>query len=412
MRHRCIPQLYRKVDLSSHNLGRFPENEDKFRPEAWASTDDTNHPDNLLSRQRAFLRTMIQHTEYSTYIRYFSWTLIWYDQYVPDGADGDILPEIDCQLWNVFSRLKNVEILDLAPYALDKSLEAYTRQIPAVLFPLVIELHLGGWMTHELVATIFKSIKLPKLRILNLNALQEEGKLLDGSPMPEYINITSWDDGRRTKLCQNYTTTTNNFEILFPGPMWTALLPLVGRLDSLQQLGIQIPPFEEARQNDDCPEYERYISVMAHLLISVAATLRELIVDYARQRRFGNFGHSGAGYAVISLGPAARFRRCEKILNSIMSTLLSSELEWESLCSVSLKSFGQQNDLAERLPTPGETIQALRSQIGNYMSSRKVLFQWSDDSPRPAFLYLGHDFGVSDTELEQFNRAIEKQEHA
>ncbi len=124
LQRRCVSQLYRDVDLSSHNLGRMPEFEDDVHPEMWTNTDDSIHPKNLVSRQRSFLRTMTECPEYAAYVCAFSWTLIWYDR------NEDALTEIDYQLWTIFSRLKNVKKLDLAALPQDRDRDPYTRQIP------------------------------------------------------------------------------------------------------------------------------------------------------------------------------------------------------------------------------------------------------------------------------------------
>jgi hypothetical protein len=77
IRVQCIPHLYRTVDLSSHNAGRISQQEDDLRPEMWACSFDEIAPENHVSRQRSFLRTMARHPEYATYVRTFSWTLTW-----------------------------------------------------------------------------------------------------------------------------------------------------------------------------------------------------------------------------------------------------------------------------------------------------------------------------------------------
>ena len=410
IRPRCIPQLYRKVDLSSHNLGRIHEYEDEVHMEMWANMDDSNGPENMLSRQRAFLRTMTKSPKYAPYVRVFSWTLIWYDQY-----DEQDLTEIDYQLWAVFSRLDRVEQLDLAALAQDKPLEEYTRQIPSVLFPLVTELRLTGWMTHKLVANIFNSINLSQLRVLSLDALQEEGNLPDGSPMPEDINAEHWDSGWRAKLCKSRTTGAGptDFGIIFPGPMWLTFVPLIGELDSLQHLEIRIPPLEEARMGDDCPEYVSYIAVMAELVEAAAPNLKKLIIDYARGKRGANVSaHTQPGIVTLQHN---RLRRSEVILKSFLSPFWSNdEWKWKSLRSVSLKGFLQSTQLGppSREGEDQRKIQSIHNKIEDCLSTKGIILEWSDDSPRPAFLFLGHDHGVSDEAMERFNQIVEQVEQS
>ena len=189
--------------------------EGHVHPEMWANTDDSIHPESLVSQQRSFLRTMTECPEYAAYLRGLSWTLIWSDR------NEDALTEIDHQLWAIFSRFKSVEKLNLAALPQGKDGEPYIRQIPPLLFPSVTELRLTGWMPHKLVANIFNSINLPELQILSLDALQEEGSIPDGSPMPEHINKTYWSSEWRTRLCDLGTrdTATMNVGVIFPGPM-------------------------------------------------------------------------------------------------------------------------------------------------------------------------------------------------
>jgi hypothetical protein len=411
VRAKCLPELYREVDLSSHNLGRFPANEDKFRIEQWSNMDDLNRPESLLSQQRSFLRTITKYPKYAAYVRSLSWTLIWYDQY-----EEQVLTEIDYQIWNVFSRLERVEKLDLAALPQDKPLEQYTRQIPSVLFPLVKELRLTGWMTHKFVANIFDSSNLSELRILSLDALQEEGKLPDGSPMPEEINTGYWYSDWRAKLCKSRMTdsasTERDFGVIFPGPMWLPFLPLIGKLASLQRLEIRIPPFEEARMGEDCPEYESYISVMAELVESVAQHLEKLVIDYSRRKRMGTANSSNSsGRSYVLTIQRHRLRHSETILKSLCSSLWSNDgWKWKALRSVCLKGFLQAAEI--EIPYEGVEIQGIRSKIDDALSSKGVVLEWSDDSPRPGFLFLGHDHGVSETAIEQFDRSVEQLEQA
>ena len=411
-RTRCLPQLYREVDLSSHNLGRLSEFEDELRLECWANTDDFHRPESLLSRQRSFLRVLVEHPNYATYVRSFSWTLIWYDEHEECG-----LSEIDYQLWKVLSGLVRVEKLDLAelPCPGNKHPEPYTHQIPPVLFPSVSDLRLTGWMPHKLVANIFSSINLSKLRTLSLDTLQEEGKYPDGTPMMEEINKQYWNSEWRAKLCKRYMEdpAATDFEIIFPGPMWLTFVPLIGKLHSLQRLEIRIPPLEENTlgEDGDCPDYECYVSVMAKLVASTETTLEALVIDYARQTRW-KLSNCGTARNMTQTIQNRRLRRSEMLLRSILPLLWSSDewkWKWKSLRSVSLKGFLSSFQLRIPFKMSAE-IEAMQSKIGDFLSNTGVLFEWSDDSPRPGFLFLGHDFGVSELTMEQFDRLVKQLE--
>lgn len=402
---RCIPHLYREVDLSSHNLGRIVENENKFRIEEWANVNDDNRPPRLLSRQRSFLKTMTENPQYAMYILSFSWTLIWYDQYKERG-----LTEIEFQLWNVFSQLQRVQKLDLASLPQDKPLEAYTRQVPPNLFPRVTELKLAGWMSHKLVTSLFHSIHLSKLHVLILDALQEEGKLPDGSPMPEDLNIQHWSSRWRATLCEADAKdiSLTDSGIIFPGPMWLAFMPLVGKFESLRRLEIRIPPLEDAR-DPTCPDHERYISVMADLIVSVSPTLETLIIDYARRQRAGKASPFIPAYEIGLQN--LRLSYSEKLLKAMLHSFrLNDQWKWELLRIVSFKGFLQ--SAAVNGPFDEGEVQVIRSKIEDLLSTSKLSLEWSNDSPCPAFLFLGHDHGISEFAMEQFSRKFQQIEQA
>jgi hypothetical protein len=398
LRLRCVPQLYREVDLSSHNIGRFPEHEDdKFRPEQWTHMDDFHRPENLLSLQRSFLRTMCQFPEYASYIRSFSWTLIWYDQH--EEQDG--LTEIDYQTWAVFSRMERVEKLDLAAIPGDKGLDDYCREVPPILFPRVTDLRLVGWFPHSLAVNIFNSINVSKLHSLQLDALQEEGQDSEGAPVSEDFNKDHWDDQERAQLCESRRKglTPPDVGIVYPGPMWIPFLPLVGKFASLRRLEITIPPFEDTETYSamaDCPDHTTYISVMAELIESVSPSLERLNIEYARE--LGPHGRMFYGFL------SQRMRASELMLRSFFSSLSTDEWKWKSLQHVSLKGFLQSKELVLDPPERSgwsrgvylgpsnlqrmASIRTIQARI-EALCSKGVLLEWSDDSPRPAFNYMG-----------------------
>lgn len=396
----CIPELYREVDLSSHNLGRITENEDEFHCETWANLDDFNRPENLLPRQRYFLRTLQECPHYASYVRSFAWTMIWYDQHDEDG-----LAEIDYHLWAIFSQLQRVTKLDLAAIAHDKPLEAYTRQVPSVIFPQVKELRLTGWMPHNLVASILNSINLSDLRVLSLNALQEEGSLPDGSPMPESLNNKHWDSKWRVKLCEHGKIHSDSREhrIIFPGPMWLPFLHVIGKFDSLQHLEITIPPFEEINADQNPPEFENYISTMVELIDSVNPTLKSLVIDYARRRRYGCANPLELYFTALDRRRPGHSGAISRSMFSLFSE--PEDSKWGSLLNVSLKGFLQSFQFETSHAT---SIHDIKGRLEEYLTDRNIEFQWSDHSPQPAFLFLGHDYVVSDVTIERFDQLVEE----
>ena len=171
-----LPSLLRIVDLSCHNNGRLPERECSLRPVVYADYDAAFRPQNLVSRQRAFLRFMVDRPGLAKYVKSLTWTLIWKD------FKDDNLSETDRQTWNVFSAMNNVTQLDLASLHQIHNNELVRRN-PTRLFPAVTVLRLLGWMHRGLVKAIIASIDTKKLCSLKLEYLQDEGALPNGAPM-------------------------------------------------------------------------------------------------------------------------------------------------------------------------------------------------------------------------------------
>lgn len=393
----CTPQLYRDIDLSSHHFGRIREWEDIIQFEMWANTDDSLGSEGLLSRQRSFLHAIIKHSEYASHVRSLSWTLLWCDRPYDDG-----IIEIDYQIWNVFAALKRVTRLDLAHLPVDFYPDPFTRQPPPVLFPMVTDLSLSGWMPHQLVTNILNSIDLSKLRSLNLDALQEEGNLPNGELMPEEVNRMFWNCEWRTRLCGRVTKETplTDRSIIFPGPMWLPIVPLIGKLDSLRCLKLRIPPLHE----EDCLEHMHFISVMATLVASVTPTILELDLDYAQSLRYlGTIGNHQFPRAWNI--ERVRLRQSMTILETFSHCFLTCN--WESLQKISLSGFIQ----TCQIPYPSMDVtrhRTLQASFKNHFVARDVEFDWSDDSPRPARLFLGHDVPrtLSSQELEALRQVF------
>lgn len=353
--------------------------------------DDYHRPENLLSLQRYFLRTMFERPDYANYVRSFCWTLIWYDQHKEEG-----LTETDYQLWAIFSRMESVTKLDLAAIPQDKTLDPYTHEIPRILFLRVTDLRLLGWVPHNLVTNILNSIDLSQLRALRLDALQEEGRESDGSLMTEDFNIEHWDDVERAQLCRRRRrgSLPEDIRVIFPGPMWIPFISFIGKLTSLQNLEIRIPPLEDARLGD-CSEHMTYISVMAELIESVLPSLEKLTIGFAR----GTMIHYRGYYQ----GLPQRLRTSELMLISFFPSLSIDEWKCESLRKVSLEGFLQYK---EHVGDPSEmqtgsrkvcllnlqhmaNIRTIQVKIQVSLSRQGGILEWSDDSPRPAFLYMG-----------------------
>lgn len=162
----ALPCVFQVVDISSHNNGRQPQLECEVLPLVYADYDGEYRPRNLVSRQRAFLRLMTDRPRLASYVKSFTWTLIWLD------FDEDELTEIDRETWSVFSRMVQVTHLDLASlHRIDN--DEYIRQNPAVLFQKVRDLRLLGWMHRGLVRALLTSLDPHKLRSLRLDYLED-----------------------------------------------------------------------------------------------------------------------------------------------------------------------------------------------------------------------------------------------
>jgi hypothetical protein len=189
------PSVYCVVDIGSHNNGRQPQLECEELPLVYADYDGKFRPQNLVSRQRTFLRRMVDKPQLAKYVKSFTWTLIWLD------FDEQHLTEIDLQTWNVFSRMINVTHLDLASLHRNDD-DGYIRQNPTVMFPKVRDLRLLGWMPRGLVRAIVTTLDPGKLRSLSLDYLEDEGALPNGASLGEDTAIRLAQHARRKGIAR------------------------------------------------------------------------------------------------------------------------------------------------------------------------------------------------------------------
>ncbi|GAB7330787.1 hypothetical protein MBLNU13_g02335t2 [Cladosporium sp. NU13] len=262
------PFIYRVVNISSHNNGRQPQLECEMRPLVYADYDGEYRPRNLVSRQRAFLRLMVD---------------------APQFAD---LTEIDLQTWDVFSRMTNVTYLDLASlHRVEK--HGYIRQNPAVLFPRVTDLRLLGWMHRGLVRCILKSLDPGKLQSLRLDYLDDEGAFPNGDSLGEDTATrlahhakrvdTAHQPSPKTTDCSNIICHGNLImrqetgkAFIFPGPMWLPLYLLsLHAMNSLSHLQVKVPPFD---MYTDLRSYQTLFRQTASFAAKVSNTLRSLVI--------------------------------------------------------------------------------------------------------------------------------------
>ncbi|KAK2767032.1 hypothetical protein FQN54_006350 [Arachnomyces sp. PD_36] len=286
LRQLLFPNLLRTVDLSSHNDGRLPDQEDEFLPEVYADFDDYCRPLKLVTRQRAFLSLMTRRPDLASLVQSFTWTLVWRD------FEEESLADIDYELWNVFSGLNNVRQLDLASiHQIDD--EPFIRKNPLRLFPGVTNLRLLGWMHRGLVDAIINSLDPASLCTLRLDYLQDEGALPNGDPMARDLAIEYACTGRnkgynignpsRDGIPEElYERQKSGLACVFPGPMWAALRRLSSRsCTSLTKFELKIPAFD---YDIDMRNYFSCFHETAQFLSTVNQTLRSLTIVFGDSR--------------------------------------------------------------------------------------------------------------------------------
>jgi hypothetical protein len=289
----ALPAVFQVVDISSHNNGRQPQHESSVRTLVYADYDGEFRPQNLVSRQRAFLRLVTDKPELARYVKSFTWTLVWLDNWHEINYDDDNLTEIDRQTWNVFGRMVNVTHLDLA--SLHHIIEdECIRQSPAILFPNVRDLRLLGWMHRGLVRAIITSLEPRKLRSLKLDYLQDEGALPNGESIGADMAIRHAHHARSGKPFDNWRPETNDGSdiydddliirqetgdaFVFPGPMWLPLYLLSAHaMVSLTHLQVKVAPFDP---EIDVRSYNTLFHYTASFIAKTKETLKSLIIVF------------------------------------------------------------------------------------------------------------------------------------
>jgi hypothetical protein len=288
----ALPAAFQVVDISSHNNGRQPKHENSVRPLVYADYDGEYRPQNLVSRQRAFLRLVTDKPELARYVKSFTWTLIWLDNWL-DVDNEDDLTEIDRQTWTVFGRMVNVTHLDLASLHHVVTIE-YVRRNPAMLFPKVRDLRLLGWMHRGLVRAIITSLEPRKLRSLELDCLEDEGALPNGEPIGNDSATRHAHHARSGKPFQNFRPETNDGSAIyhddliirqetgnafvFPGPMWLPLYLLsTHAMVSITHLQVKVAPFS---RSVDVRAYNTLFRQTANFIAKTKETLKSLNIAF------------------------------------------------------------------------------------------------------------------------------------
>jgi hypothetical protein len=289
----ALPTVFQVVDISSHNNGRQPQHEDEdVRPVVDAEYDSEYRPEGLISRQRSFLRLVTEKPVLARYVKSFTWTLVWLDNWLYVHNEDD-LTEIDRQTWTIFGRMVNVTHLDLASLHHVDEIE-YVRQNPAVLFPSVRDLRLLGWMHRGLVRAIITSVEPRKLRSLSLDYLEDEGAFPNGESMGEDFATRHAHHARSGKPFDNWRPETNDGSeiydddliirqetgkaFIFPGPMWLPLYLLPAQaMVSLTHLQVKVAPFS---RYVDVRAYNTLFRQTASFITKTKETLKSLIIVF------------------------------------------------------------------------------------------------------------------------------------
>ncbi|KAJ3573062.1 hypothetical protein NPX13_g4835 [Xylaria arbuscula] len=339
-----LPVLLSQVDLSSHNKGRLPEHEDDYFPLeggiVMADYSDAYRPRNLVTRQRAFLRLIIDRPELAIYVRTFAWTLVWLD------FDDDDLSDVDLRTWDVFSLLRNVTHLDLASLHAIGCDEPYIRQNPARLFPAVTHLRLVGWMHRGLVKAIISSLDAAQLVSLDLHYLQEEGSLPNGEPMPSDV-ARKYARSYRHGYSQDgiddelWARQEHGDACIFPGPMWLPLRFLRQRRpSSLAHFRIRIMPeihtLDRRNYNTMFQETAKFIRSTKNTMRSISIGLGEKPIYFCEDKELDRM----CGTARTRIKGAFRWLTSDISANFLHSVLAAlTEEQYPRLTQVEFVGF-------------------------------------------------------------------------
>ena len=255
---------YRKIDISAHNLGRFPYTHwNKTVTYYWSDQYPPRFDvEDLARRQHDVLQEMLDRPYLGKLVHDFTWTLRSYcdpQGYWPGRMTKDAVYP-DTYMWDAFKNLSNVTKLDLACYQEIWDWE-YLRQPPEVLFPVVRDLRLSGVMYRQIVEIIFKSIDPSALERLSLDNLQDPGRSGDKYPHQRSANGAA-----------NWNTTQmplDTAEVKLPGTMRGVLPLLQGQCKSLRSLYYRKPGWWQPFRERSAPQDEQCYLELASFLQSV-----------------------------------------------------------------------------------------------------------------------------------------------
>ncbi|KAH3992047.1 hypothetical protein HBI24_223110 [Parastagonospora nodorum] len=281
LRERLLPELYRTIDLSSHNVDEVCEPWGKdagdnevpptFSERYWRYFDKE-----AFWRQKKFVETMQRKPMYARHVRRLRWTVLdttrcyWGKPEKPDSGnktdeehdDAPLYVPEDEPLWNIFQSFTNITHVD---FCWVRAWREVT--LPGYLFPSATSIRLSGCMSRELAACILRP-QLPNdsnITHLELNGISQWAEATP--PMPTFAHLRD----RQAYIKDHYH---DHKPVRNSRQMIDALDPLIGHCPHLISLRIAIlGPCEE--QGPDSRE-ERLYQSCARFISSVRKTLRKL----------------------------------------------------------------------------------------------------------------------------------------
>ncbi|MCJ1469802.1 hypothetical protein MMC07_008444 [Pseudocyphellaria aurata] len=255
---RCLHVLYRHVDLQGD---RYDEIFAPFRAERQVT--------NSYKRQHRFVRALLSHPEYGTYVRSFNGPLFKWSIHIPTGIRETMISENE--LWGALLLLTRVQSINVGAISLLTSghfTSEFTLNIPSRLFQSATSVTLAGYMEYNLAKTILNAIDPAMLKHLGLDMVRD----LTRGKTP-HLTRERGQDG-----------------LFVADDATTGLLPILrGRCTSLRTvrlrtLGeIEVPhvPSWEAAEEARCVE-------LASFIRSVQATVEEFTYEHDGRTRKTN----------------------------------------------------------------------------------------------------------------------------
>ena len=81
-----------------------------------------------------------------------------------------------------------------------------------------------------------------------------------------------------------------------------------------------------------------------------------------------------------------------------------------SVRSFTFRGFPQGAEMETASFNKGD-VGNIQNKIENALISREILFEWEDNSPRPAFLFLGHDLEAPKAAFKQLERLVKESDN-